>query len=70
MNAVPHDRGLSLLAAHCLSLDPYARTARQRLDAAIGPELAHMLVFALSGDESATTSWSRSGLGARPVFAA
>ena len=24
MNAVPHDRGLSLLAAHCLSLDPNA----------------------------------------------
>jgi hypothetical protein len=70
MNAVPHDRGLSLLAAHCLSLDPHARTARQRLDAAIGPELAHMLVFALSGDESPNTSWTRSGLGPRTVFAA
>jgi hypothetical protein len=70
MNAVPHHRGLSLLAAHCLSLDPYAQTARQRLEAAIGPELAHMLVFALSGDESASTSASRSGLGVRPVFAA
>jgi hypothetical protein len=70
MNAVPHDRGLSLLAAHCLSLDPYARTARERLDAVIGAELAHMLVFALSGDESTSTSRTRSGLGVRPVFAA
>jgi hypothetical protein len=67
---VPHDRGLSLLAAHCLSLDPYARTARQRLDAAIGSELAQLLVFALSADESPTTSSTRSGLGPRTVFAA
>jgi hypothetical protein len=70
MNAMPHDRGLSLLAAHCLSLDPSARTARQRLDAAIGPELAHMLVFALSRDESESTSRWRNGLGTRAVFAA
>jgi hypothetical protein len=70
MNAVPHDRGLSLLAAHCLSLDPHARTARERLDAVIGPELAHMLVFALSGDASPSTSRARSGLGVPTVFAA
>ena len=66
MNAVPHDRGLSLLAAHCLSLDPYARTARQRLDAAIGPELAHMLVSALSSEGAGHGD----ALRVRPVFAA
>jgi hypothetical protein len=70
MNAMPHDRGLSLLAAHCLSLDPCALTARQRLDAKIGPELAHMLVSALSRDESVSGSRWRTGLGTRAVFAA
>lgn len=69
MDAAPHQPGLALLAAHCLSLDPAARTARQRLDAALGPELAQMLVFALSGDGSGA-SRTRRGLGARPVFAA
>ena len=67
---MPHRRVLDLRAAHCLRLDPYAQTARQLLDAAIGPELAHMLVFALSGDESPSTSHSRSGLSVRSVFAA
>jgi len=52
MNAVPHEHGLALLAAHCLSLDPVAPTARERLDDVIGPELAHMLVFALSSGTS------------------
>lgn len=70
MNAMPHRRGLSLLAAHCVSLDPDALTARQRLDAAIGPELAHKLMFALAGDGSPRTAGSWSGSGARPVFAA
>ena len=64
MNAVPHARGLALLTAHCTSLDPCAASARQRLDAAIGPELAHKLVFALCGSQAAR------GLGAGPVFAA
>ena len=65
MNAVRKDRGLALLAAHCLSFDPEAQTARQRLDASIGPELAHMLVFALSAGTGA-----RSASGAGTVFAA
>jgi hypothetical protein len=42
-------RGLSLLAAHCASLEPDAPSARERLEAAVGPELAHKLVFALCG---------------------
>ena len=70
MSAMPSQGGFGLLAAHCRGIEPYARTARQRLDAAIGPELAHMLVFALSGDESPSTSHSRSGLSVRSVFAA
>ena len=70
MNAVPHERGLALLEAHCLSLDRVAHTARERLDAAIGPELAHMLVFALSGGGAVGRERSRSPLGVRPLFAA
>jgi len=41
-------RGLELLLAHCASLDPDTRRARDRLDAALGPQLAHKLMFALS----------------------
>jgi hypothetical protein len=41
-------RGLGLLMAHLSGLDPDAPTARERLDAVLGPKLAHMLVFALS----------------------
>jgi hypothetical protein len=44
----PRRRGLELLAAHCASLDPDAPSARERLDAALGAELAKKLVFALS----------------------
>jgi hypothetical protein len=44
----PGTRGTKLLAAHCKSLDPAATTARERLDAALGPELARVLVFALA----------------------
>jgi hypothetical protein len=50
MNAVPHvraRRGLGLLVAHCASLDLGAPTARERLDEAVGPELATKLLFAL-----------------------
>jgi hypothetical protein len=61
MNRVPEDRGLALLEAHCRSLDPTARSARERLDATLGAELARMLVSALSAE---------AGLRARPVFAA
>jgi hypothetical protein len=52
MNAVPHlrrGRGLALLAAHCRSLDLDAPTARERLEDAVGTELAAKLVFALCG---------------------
>jgi hypothetical protein len=67
MDAVPNDRGLDLLAAHCLALDPGAETARERLDDALGPDLARMLVFALSPRSSER---ERSDLRARAVFAA
>jgi hypothetical protein len=52
MNAVPSSpggRGNELLSVHCASLDPDAPSARQRLDEALGVELAWKLVFALSG---------------------
>lgn len=41
-------RGNDLLLAHCASLDPDTRRARDRLDWALGPQLAHKLMFALS----------------------
>jgi hypothetical protein len=55
MNTAPHlrhgggrkGRGLSLLAAHCTGLDLDAPRARERLDAAIGSELAQKLICAL-----------------------
>jgi hypothetical protein len=69
MNALPNERGLALLAAHCASLDPDTATARERLDGILGPELARKLVFALSsGSESRERS--QSVLSARAVFAA
>jgi hypothetical protein len=64
------DRGLALLAAHCLSLDPETQTARQRLDASIGPELAEMLVLALSSDGAGAGRRRADALLVRPVFAA
>ena len=39
--------GLDLLAARCANLDPDTPTAAERLDVALGPELARKLVFAL-----------------------
>ena len=33
---------------HCASLDPGTPSARERLELAVGAELAHKLVFALS----------------------
>jgi hypothetical protein len=69
MNAVPHQRGLDLLAAHCAALHLETMTARERLDDLLGPELARKLVFALSGG-SEHRERSRSLLYARPVFAA
>ena len=69
MSTEPTDRGMSLLVAHCASFDPDAPTARDRLDAALGPELARKLVSALAA--GATESERASGgLRARAVFAA
>jgi len=45
-------KGIALLASHILSLDPDAPSARERLAAAIGSELADKLVFALSSGSS------------------
>jgi hypothetical protein len=44
----PMRRGPRLLAAHIRSLDPTALTARERLEVALGPELARKLLFALA----------------------
>ncbi|MHB8470775.1 MAG: hypothetical protein ACYDCH_13635 [Gaiellaceae bacterium] len=41
-------RGTSLLLAQLATLDPATPTARERLDAALGPELARRLVLALT----------------------
>jgi hypothetical protein len=67
MNAVPSKRGDALLLAHCASLDPSAATARERLEDAIGPELARQLVSALC---AGAPSRDDGGLGSRMVFAA
>jgi hypothetical protein len=60
--------GLDLLAAHCANLDPATPNARQRLDVALGPELARKLVFALSAH--APREYSDSDLRGLVVFAA
>jgi hypothetical protein len=54
MNAAfqPHatGRGAGLLLAHCAAIaDVERRPPRERLEAALGGELAHLLVFALAG---------------------
>lgn len=41
-------RGEQLLFAHLESLDPRSVQARERLEARLGNELAHKLVFALA----------------------
>jgi hypothetical protein len=69
MNAAPHERGVALLAAHCASLDPDTPTARERLEDALGPELARKLVFALTGAAHAHAARSEA-LRPRAVFAA
>jgi hypothetical protein len=51
MNCLPqvtNREGMRLLAAHLDSLDPEVSQARERLDAALGAELARKLVFALA----------------------
>ena len=52
MNVVPPAsgrRGLGLLARHCAALEPDTPSARDRLDQALGEELARKLIFALCG---------------------
>jgi hypothetical protein len=61
MNAVPQlqGRGLALLAQHLAVTDADAPTARERLETALGPDLAHLLVFALGpspGDREAAAA--------------
>jgi len=69
MSVEPTERGTALLAAHCASLDPDAPSARERLEATLGPELARKLVFALAA--GAHESERAPGqLRARAVFAA
>ena len=51
MDVVPQataHRGVRLLAQHLESLNPDAISARERLEAQLGIELAHKLVFALA----------------------
>ena len=48
-SGISNETTLARIAAHCRSLDPEEPTARARLDAALGPELAAKLVFALAG---------------------
>lgn len=43
----PTERGLRLLAAHLRSLDPETPTAQERVEALLGPQLSHTLLFAL-----------------------
>ena len=52
--ATPGERGLLLLSAHCRSLDPVAPTAKERLERTLGPELAHVLLFALAAGGAAS----------------
>jgi hypothetical protein len=52
-------RGNDLLLAHVASLDPDTRRARDRLDAALGPQLAHKLMFALSFGATPPRSFER-----------
>jgi len=60
---------MALLVAHCASFDPDAPTARERLEEALGPDLARKLVFALSGSAESRER-SAGPLGPRAVFAA
>jgi hypothetical protein len=67
MNAVPRKRGNDLLLAHCASLDPATPRAQERLEDALGEELARKLVSALC---AGAPSRDDGGLGSRMVFAA
>jgi hypothetical protein len=67
MSAVPSQRGTDLLLAHCASFDPQTAQARERLENALGPELARRLVSALC---AGAPRRNEPELGARAVFAA
>ena len=67
MDAVRRGRGNALLLAHCASFDPDAETARQRLEDALGPDLARRLVRALT---AGAPTRPEDGLRALAVFAA
>lgn len=56
----PGRHGVALLTAPCQSPDPGTPTARERLDAALGPELARVLVFALASGTHARVPLVRS----------
>jgi hypothetical protein len=58
------EAGLDLLAAHLAALDPDSERARERLEGAIGRDLATLLVAALSRRSVAPP------LGRRPVAVA
>ena len=70
MNAVPGHRGTALLLAHCTSYDPQTASARERLEDALGAELARRLVAALCAGAPVREDASVDGLRARAVFAA
>ena len=67
MNVVRRGRGDALLLAHCASFDPDLESARERLEEALGPELARQLVYALT---AGAPTRPEAGLRPRPVFAA
>jgi hypothetical protein len=67
MDAVRRGRGNALLLAHCASLDPEVETAKERLEDALGPELAWRLVRALT---AGAPTRPEAGLRPRPIFAA
>jgi len=67
MDAVGRGRGTALLLAHCASFDPEAETAQERLEHALGPELARQLVRALT---AGAPTRPEGGLRPRAVFAA
>ena len=62
-------RGTTLLLAHCASFEPPETTARERLEAALGEELARRLVDALCAGAPVRRA-GPAALGARAVFAA
>ena len=47
------DDQMRLLAAHCMNLDPATPTARERVEQALGKELAAKLLFALAPSRAA-----------------